>query len=235
MTKLREPDIIYFGGTFDPPHQGHVDCVEKVMARFPCADIWVAPGLQPAGQGGKHKNPSASFDQRAYMCELAFEAQLSERVRISRIENQMPVPNYTLQVLNEIQKRHPQKNIALLIGQDQIKGFDRWKQPKDILSNFSLIVARRRQDILDESLWAECQALFGRMHLSVAWNREKDFAMFAHLEQCIYLIDEELSQAESRMLRSNIEESNIEESNILHSSWLTETVKNYIIKNQLYI
>ena len=54
----KDPDIIIYGGAFDPPHQGHIDSIDCLHRRFPHAEILVIPGKIPAGALGAHKIPA---------------------------------------------------------------------------------------------------------------------------------------------------------------------------------
>ena len=94
------PEIILFGGAFDPPHQGHVECVEQVQRRFPDAVVWIVPVDAPPGVAGVTKKLVASFDQRKELCERAFASQMvGGRVMLSPIERRLPKPNLTVQTI----------------------------------------------------------------------------------------------------------------------------------------
>ncbi len=139
---------ILFGGTFDPPHEGHRRIIARVLSSLPQARLWVLPGKAPAGAHGEHKKPGASFEQRLDLCALAFKSELQRftRLHLDPIENQLPEPNFTVRTLEALQKRQPTARWGLLMGRDQIVSFAAWHRPEEIIRQASLLVIDRERD-----------------------------------------------------------------------------------------
>ena len=74
-----------------------------------------------------------------------------ENVSISRIEFDMPLPNYTYKTLKKISKENPSENFKLIIGGDNYRNIHKWKESKFILDNYELIVYPRSRKDIDKS------------------------------------------------------------------------------------
>ena len=205
-TPTTTPDIIIFGGTFDPPHQGHVECVETVARRFPHAQIYIIPAPAPAGSAGLHKTPHLEFHTRLQLSKIAFEP-IGPQIVVSNIEEELPKPNYSLQTVETIKSLHQGKSISLLVGQDQLASFDKWKCPKEILMMASLIVIKRRaqegQETGENS--AKLDALFKdlakNLETPYQWVQEGELAYFPDLQSSVHLIDAAICEASSTKIR----------------------------------
>ncbi len=140
------PFLIIFGGSFDPPHRGHLRCLELALGRFPQARIFVMPALVPGAVAGLEKQPGASFADRLRMCELMraeLPAKLMPQVLVSDLEESLPVPNRTLATLEALARLYPATELALLLGEDQRANFHLWHKPKEILARCSLLLVGR--------------------------------------------------------------------------------------------
>ncbi len=155
-----DPDFIIFGGTFDPPHLGHLQCVKSALQRFPKSEIVIMPAALAPVIMEKTKN-QYSFAHRLDLCEKMFGSLDPIRVSVSDLENKLARPNYSINTLEALQELHPEKNIGFLMGLDQFKNLKHWKDYHRLLLRFSIVVARRHekieQNIQDDSyqLWIE--------------------------------------------------------------------------------
>lgn len=129
---------IIFGGTFDPPHIGHVGLVEKALEIFSPDYFLVIPSPEPPHKEGLKKT---SFEARFSMTKLAF--QHLHNVEVSDVEHSLPKPSYTFQTL-EFLMENIKKPVGLLIGSDSLQNFDSWYRFEEILHKSNLIVYPRR-------------------------------------------------------------------------------------------
>ena len=140
--------LIFFGGTFDPVHSGHVDCVQRARAFDPQATIWVAPAYSPVSLNDSDrdglKKPSFSFEKRLQLLKDVFAEEPS--VYVSDLEKTLRAPNYTIQTIQEIYKQNPGKKISLLIGWDQWLSFPKWHRVSELLTIVDLLVVPREQE-----------------------------------------------------------------------------------------
>lgn len=155
--------IALFGGTFDPPHRGHLAIARAAADAFHLDSVLFAPtGRQPL----KPDQGSAPFADRLTMTTLAcaedrrFEASTIDAPRADGL------PNYTVDTLAELQRATPNATIFNLVGADSFLGLPRWRQPRRLLKLAEWIVVSRPGFSLDdlESLGLDPQQR-SRVHL----------------------------------------------------------------------
>lgn len=134
-------DFIYFGGTFDPVHDGHVDAVRIVREAFPSAKITIIPGFKIPMSAGAVKSPTAPFVDRVAMAVVAFDEW--PMVDVSSVEEELPAPNYTYRTIEALAADLTPSRVAWMIGADQLAKFAEWEKPRRILELASLIIVPR--------------------------------------------------------------------------------------------
>ena len=127
-----------FGGTFDPVHFGHLALAEECLAVAGLDEVWLVPAASPPHKGGKKLS---RFDQRKEMLELAIAG--NEKFKVEPMEADRPGPSFTIDTLEEIQKRKPNDELFLIIGGDSALEFSTWKDPAKIASLATIIVRIR--------------------------------------------------------------------------------------------
>lgn len=128
--------VAFFGGSFDPPHMGHV-----LAAAYACGvgfeRVLVAPVRSHAF--GKQLAP---FEHRIAMAREAF-AQIA-RVEVSEIEAELPEPNFTLNTLLALTARHPDWQMRLMIGTDVLLDASKWNRFDEVTRLAPLFVLGRQ-------------------------------------------------------------------------------------------
>ncbi|HRE90590.1 MAG TPA: nicotinate-nicotinamide nucleotide adenylyltransferase, partial [Myxococcota bacterium] len=106
--------VALYGGSFDPPHNGHVLLATWVLSRAtpPLDALWLLPAAGHAF--GKALTP---FQTRVAMLERAF-AHLGPKVRVEPIENTLPTPSYTVDTVRALCAQHPGTEFSLIMGSD---------------------------------------------------------------------------------------------------------------------
>ena len=127
-----------FGGTFDPVHFGHLALAEECLAVAGLDEVWLVPAASPPHKGGKKLS---RFDQRKEMLELAIAG--NEKFKVEPMEADRPGPSFTIDTLEEIQKRKPNDELFLIIGGDSALEFSTWKDSAKIASLATIIVRIR--------------------------------------------------------------------------------------------
>jgi len=138
-----------FGGSFDPPHRGHLMLASSVLGHYPDMRLLMVPCfIHPFGKSME------SFEHRFEMCRIM--AGELERTEVSRIESQVDSGGHTLNMLNELKKRNTSWNLRLVIGQDVYAQRDLWYRFDEIERIAPVIVVGRQNapgvdvELLDE-------------------------------------------------------------------------------------
>ena len=141
--------IAFFGGSFDPPHLGHIAIAQAAQQALHLDKILFAPvGLQPL----KPLGSSASFEDRAAMTQLAI-ADHSD-FSLSLADAPQPgdsKPNYTIETLLSLRQQSPsQTELYLLLGADSFRTLHHWHRAAEVPFAANLILASRpNEDISD--------------------------------------------------------------------------------------
>lgn len=139
-----------YGGSFNPVHFGHVGLAKWVIENTDLDELWlmVSPNnpLKPA-------NLLAPEGERLAAVSKAIKD--IPHVKASDFEFSLPRPSYTANTLRELQKAYPDADFTLIIGEDNIAIFDRWREYEFILVNFRIFVYPRRENLSDDGLTAK--------------------------------------------------------------------------------
>ena len=129
--------ILLFGGTFDPPHKGHMNNLQAAMDCVQPDKVIVMPaGIPP------HKKASGTDAAlRLAMCEC-FTA-LSPKVEVSDWEVRQGGRNYSVNTVEMLHSRYPADSLYMCVGSDMLLGFTRWYRWQDILRLTALVVESR--------------------------------------------------------------------------------------------
>lgn len=114
-------DVAIFGGSFDPPHAGHVAVVRWLVSQADIGMVLIVPCFSHA-----FAKQSSPFDERMQMCRIAF-AEFGEQVVVSDIEADLPSPSYTIDTITELQRRHPSWRMRIVIGSDIPSETTKWR------------------------------------------------------------------------------------------------------------
>ena len=128
-------------GTFNPIHNGHVTLAEY-FSKLPELDE-VLVVISPQSPF-KKEIELISDEDRLKMAETVFKK--FDNVRVSDIEFKMSKPNFTIDTLKEFKKRHKYNKLILLIGEDNLVGFNKWKDYKKIIEIAEVYVYPRDTD-----------------------------------------------------------------------------------------
>lgn len=127
-----------FFGSFNPIHIGHL-IIANYMANFTELDeVWFVVSPQ---NPFKEKKSLGNMYDRLEMVNLAIEG--SDKLRASDIEFNLPQPSYTIDTLVYLQEKHPNRDFVLIMGEDNLAGFLKWKNADIILRDYNIIVYPR--------------------------------------------------------------------------------------------
>jgi nicotinate-nucleotide adenylyltransferase len=133
--------IAFFGGTFDPPHCGHISIARAAIRRLALDQVLVAPvGAQPLKGGSAH----SSFEDRLAMVRLAVAGEPG--LTASSIDAPLPKgePNYTFDTLQRLRSQlQPSDSLFCLLGADSFLTLKSWHRCSELLFLCDFIVAGR--------------------------------------------------------------------------------------------
>lgn len=127
-----------FGGSFDPPHTGHLIIAELARRALGLDVVFFVPAYRPPHKAGRH--PATARD-RLRMTKLSVRG--NKKLRVSDIEVRRRGVSYTVDTVKAFRRRFPSSELFLIIGSDSLEQFPTWKNPDAILAEAVLAVYRR--------------------------------------------------------------------------------------------
>ncbi len=128
---------LYFG-TFNPIHIGHLIIANHLAEHSDLNQVWMV--VTPHNPH-KQKNTLLDDYQRLHMVHLATEDFV--KIKASDIEFKLQQPNYTVNTLAHLQEKYPQHEFCLIMGEDNLNSFHKWKNYEFILEHHSIYVYPR--------------------------------------------------------------------------------------------
>ena len=134
------------GGTFNPPHIGHLVCAQEARTQLSLDHVVLMPVHTPphkeiAGDPGP--------EVRLALCRAAVGEDPG--LRVSRLEVDRPGPSYTVDTLRALHAARPEDELTFVVGGDQAQGVPGWREPEALFALARLAVAERagvvREDI----------------------------------------------------------------------------------------
>ena len=136
---------LYFG-TFNPIHVGHL-IIANYMADYTDLDqVWLV--VSPQNPLKEKKSLLADYHRIALVREGIYE---NTNLKASDIEFKLPIPSYTSNTLAHIKENYPENEFALIMGEDNLRTFHKWKNHEWILDNYKLYVYPRVMTIQEEA------------------------------------------------------------------------------------
>jgi len=127
-----------FFGSFNPIHVGHLIIANIMAQNTDLNKVWFV--VSPQNPLKKSKTLLHEFD-RFDMVRLAINDNVD--LDVTDIEFNMPRPSYTIDTLTYLSEKHPKNQFVLIIGEDNLADFPKWKNYKKILEDYSLYVYPR--------------------------------------------------------------------------------------------
>jgi nicotinate-nucleotide adenylyltransferase len=127
-----------FGGTFDPPHVGHLALAEWARERLRLAQVLFVPAGRPP-----HKRGSRLTSARHRLAMTRLAVRGNRAFRVSTLELDRETPSYTVDTLRRFRANRPGARWYLLLGADSLDEFHTWHEPEAIAALATLVVAAR--------------------------------------------------------------------------------------------
>jgi nicotinate-nucleotide adenylyltransferase len=125
-----------FGGSFNPPHQGHVLVAEIALRRLGLDQLW---WLVTPGNPLKSRRELAPLSERLASCETMAS---DPRIKVTAFEKTLGT-SYTARTLEFIRARNPHVHFIWIMGADNLAGFHRWQHWQKIATTFPIAVIDR--------------------------------------------------------------------------------------------
>ena len=132
------------GGTFDPPHVGHLIVAADVCAALELDRLLLIPSASPPHKQGQVR---ATAEQRLAMVRAAVAGD--DRFEVDDIELRRSGASYTVDTLRELRSRHPRAELFFVIGMDQYRDLHTWREPEEVARLARLAVVSRDGDTPD--------------------------------------------------------------------------------------
>ncbi|MDQ3606775.1 MAG: nicotinate-nucleotide adenylyltransferase [Gemmatimonadota bacterium] len=127
-----------FGGTFDPPHLGHLIVAADVCVALELDRLLFIPAAVPPH---KLAQVEATAEQRLEMVRAAVRGDA--RFEVDDLELRRPGPSFTVDTLHTLRTRFPESRLYFLIGADALREIHSWREPEEVARLAQLIVFAR--------------------------------------------------------------------------------------------
>jgi nicotinate-nucleotide adenylyltransferase len=128
------------GGTFDPPHYGHLTLADTARAQLRLQRVLFAPAGQPPHKPKDQPSPVA---HRLAMVQAALDKAGEPAFCLSRVDVDRPGPHYTVDTLRLLRAEYPAAQIWLIVGADSLADLPQWRDPACITALARLAVLAR--------------------------------------------------------------------------------------------
>ena len=138
MSPKKNKKIGLYFGTFNPIHVGHLTIANHMVEFGGLDEVWMV--VTPHNP---HKKKSTLLDNhhRIAMVDVALEHY--PKIKSSKIEFDLPQPNYTVNTLAVLEEKYPKQEFCLLMGEDNLKSLHKWKNYEVILERYHIYVYPR--------------------------------------------------------------------------------------------
>jgi|SRR5690606_38427130 len=219
MTEERRPlRIAFFGGSFDPPHLGHLAIANALIKQFELDEFVLVPAFHAPH---KRNAPTSAFDRYTMLC---LATQHEPRISVSRIEIEMPSRPYSVETLERLTQMLPHEEIFFVMGADSWRDIRTWRDWERLFEMTDHIVVTRPGYPIETDHVTEAV----RERIVDVRDNEGPVETDAESKN-IYFTDAVKMGLSSTEIRYKIKEGD--------DSWRTdvpESVAKYIIKYQIY-
>ena len=214
----KQKRIAFYGGSFDPPHRGHLSIAAELLKQFTLDEFVFIPAFHAPHK--KRSKPTSALHRYAM---LALATNDHPKIKVSTIEIDAPERPYTVETLARLKSAMPDDQIFFVTGADSWAEIDTWREwEKVMLMTNHIVVTRPGYDI-------EFSHVTDPIRHRIIDLRSEDRERFRDPEGCIYITDAVNVDISATRIRENIRRGGKE-----WESEVTKEVANYIEKYQIY-
>lgn len=127
------------GGTFDPPHFGHLLIASEILHNMQLSEVWFIPNQIPPHKTERHFSDSR---HRLNMLKLAIKDH--DQFKINTVELEREGPSYTYDTIQLLREQYPDNSFYFIIGADMIEYLPHWHKIDEIVKLVSFIGVKRQ-------------------------------------------------------------------------------------------
>ena len=136
-----------FFGSFNPIHLGHLIIANYILENTDINQIWFIVSPQ---NPLKNTNDLLDVTIRLKLVKLAIKN--NNKFKASDIEFKLSKPSYTINTLKYLKSKHKTKDFVLIVGEDNLDSFEKWKDYREILNDYELYVYPRTNSKANKNL-----------------------------------------------------------------------------------
>jgi nicotinate-nucleotide adenylyltransferase len=151
-----------FGGTFDPPHLGHLILASESLCQLKLDRLQFVLTSSPPHKIGQ---PITSIEMREKLVRAALYNNPS--FEFSRVDMDRPGPHYAVDTVNIIREQFPGSELVYLIGGDSLRSLPKWHKPQELICAVDFLGVMRRPGI--KINWASLEKYIPGIHNKVSF------------------------------------------------------------------
>jgi nicotinate-nucleotide adenylyltransferase len=134
-----------FFGTFNPVHVGHMIIANHMANYTDLSEVWLVVTPQ-----NPHKQKNSLLEDYHRLAMVREAVIDNNRLKASNIEFELPKPSYTVTTLVYLEEKYPDKDFVLIMGEDNLRTFKKWKNHEQIIDRCELYVYPRALTIQEQ-------------------------------------------------------------------------------------
>ncbi|MBA3631313.1 MAG: nicotinate (nicotinamide) nucleotide adenylyltransferase [Acidobacteria bacterium] len=187
--------VAFYGGSFDPLHNGHLTIARKLIDFFELDEFVFIPAFHAPHK--KDKNPTSAFHRYAMLCLATNNLR---QIKVSKMELEVPERPYTYETLSKLKNKLTDAQIFFVMGADSWQEITTWREWEKILTLMNIIVVTRPDYEIGFSHVTE------EIRERIVDLRQKDELRITNYELRIYITDAVQLDISATEIRQKIRE-----------------------------
>lgn len=154
MSGSHHKRVALFFGSFNPIHVGHLVIAQNVLNEQQADEVWFV-----VSPHNPHKEKKSLLKDHHRMAMVREAIQDQPLFRVNDIEFHLDQPSYTVNTLVHLREKYTDTEFSLLMGEDNLRTFHKWKNPEEIVRYHGILVYNRKADDSEDYPYAEHAAV----------------------------------------------------------------------------
>ncbi|NBX77170.1 MAG: nicotinate (nicotinamide) nucleotide adenylyltransferase [Proteobacteria bacterium] len=185
-----------FGGTFDPPHLGHIHLIQSLLKQFNFSKFYLIPNYR---NPLKTKGPAVTAEERLLLLRTAIKG-LDSRIEILDWEMRKQEPSFTIDTVKYLRTLHSEP-LTFIIGDDIFSQLSEWKSAAELFQLVDWMVIKRSEEIV-----LEPQQLMHKLGIFDSHFVDKNHLAYSQDQRSIRFCDIKALPFSSTQMRSELRE-----------------------------